>query len=105
MLTENSSDMAMIFCKSGMDCALSHLDTACRETDSFSASSSWESPSFLRSSMILSANIMFDSSCNGMVLLCPILQLPATKSSSQSVNRRLRRGVFSEIKTGYLLLR
>ena len=41
-----------------MDCAPSHLETDCRVTDSFSASSSCDQPSFLRSSMILSAKII-----------------------------------------------
>ena len=43
---------------SGMVCAPSHLDTACRDTYSLSASSSWDQPFFLRKRMILSARII-----------------------------------------------
>lgn len=47
-----------IFSRSGMDCAPSHLETDCRVTFSFSASSSCDQPLFFRSWTTLSAKII-----------------------------------------------
>ena len=81
-----------------MDCAPSHLETDCRVTASFSASSSCDQPAFFLKSMILSASIILHALLySGRHLLSvPVplsyhsAQLRTTNSTIKSVNRRLR---------------
>ena len=81
-----------------MEAALSHLDTAWRDTPSRPASSSWDQPLRLRSSVILSAKSWFGSSlCPGTAALvfCPYLsRIPVAghQAGWNVVNRRLHGG-------------
>ena len=63
MLTPSASLSCTSLSRSGIDCALSHLETACRVTISFSASSSCDQPFCLRRADIFSENVMLSSCC------------------------------------------
>ena len=94
-MTPNSRLICKIFEISGMDCAPSHLETDCRETSSFCASSSCDQPAFLRRVIILSAKIIsFPPVIRARSrALLPvsyrISQLHTRNSAVKSVNRRL----------------
>ena len=86
-----------ILSRSGTDCAPSHLETDCRVTFSYCASSSCDQPAFFRSVMILSARIIdcFLPVFVWMPSSYKKQRLHAINRTVKSVNRRLHFSFFS----------